>query len=129
MADHTITQKVTTSGKAVESVRTITAADGGLVSQEFTIADAVTDQQVNIAIDVSQLKSIYILSTQNILLETNNAATPTDTINLLANVPYMWDASSYFTNKITADVTKMFFTNSSGATATVKIETLEDVTV
>jgi len=80
-------------------------------------------------IDVSQLKAIYILSDQNITLETNSGSAPADTLNLLANVPYVWHTGSYFTNLLTTDVTASYWTNASGSVANVNIELVVDPTV
>lgn len=93
-----------------------------------TVADSVTDKQVNIAIDVSEIQSIYILSSQDLTLETNNGGAPVDTIALLAGVAYIWHTGSYFTNLLTTDVTALFLTNASGATATFDLRCVYDST-
>lgn len=54
---------------------------------------------------------------------------PDDTFLLKLNKPLLWDSSSgYFTNPITADVTKWFVRNSSGSSARVQVRSLEDAT-
>jgi hypothetical protein len=93
-----------------------------------TVADSVTDQLIVISIDVSQIKSIYILSTQDLTLETNNSGAPVDTISLVANMPYIWTTDSYDTNKLGTDVTAIYLTNSSGATATFDLRCVYDST-
>lgn len=92
------------------------------------VPDASTDLQVDIAIDVSQVKSFYINSTRAVLVETNDGTTPADSISLLANKPYSWDEDSYDTFLLGTDVTALFLTNASGSAATVTVSVLEDPT-
>ncbi len=91
-----------------------------------TVANSVTDQLLTLSLDVSAVKAFYIVSDQNITIETNNASTPTDTINLVANRPYEWDTDSYDSFLLTADVTAIYLTNASGSTATVYLEAVVD---
>ena len=101
---------------------------GGRVTLNSTIADSVTDQQHVVAIDVSQIQSIVIVSTQNITLETNSASVPADTIAIIAEVPYVWNTDQYFVNLLTTDITAFYLTNASGSTATVQMECVYDDT-
>lgn len=49
----------------------------------------------------------------------------TDTFNLVANMPLDWDAeAAYFTNPLTADVTRWLVSNASGAAATLTFRVL-----
>jgi hypothetical protein len=97
-------------------------------SVDVSIPDSSTDMLVNFALDVSQIKAIYIKSDQDITLETNNGTTPDDTINLTAGVPYIWTTDSYDTCKLTTDVTALYATNSSGSEANLQIEVVKDDT-
>ena len=94
------------------------------VSLETTVADSTTDQEEVIAFQVtsSALQSIYIHSDQAITVEFNSSVGSGGTIVLVANVPYIWHAGSYFTNLITAHVTTTFWTNASGSTANIRLE-------
>lgn len=96
---------------------------------EETIVTATTDGEIVFTCDVSAIKAIIILSDQNITFETNAADHAGGNIlSLLANVPYVWTYDSYFTNLLTADITKLYITNASGSTATLKILVLTDAT-
>ncbi len=97
-------------------------------SVEFTIADSVTDQLVNFTADVSLIKAIIILSTQDVTLKTNDSGAPAETIVLLADNPLVWYEGSYYTNLLATDITKSYFSNASGSTATVKILMIMDST-
>ena len=103
---------------------------GEVAITDETVADSVTDQEIVISIDVSALTAIYISSTRDMTLETNNAGTPVDTIALKANVPYVWstDLNSYNVNKLATDVTALFLTNASGASATFNLRGVYDAT-
>lgn len=93
-----------------------------------SVPDSTTDQAVNIALDVSAIASIYIVSTQALTIETNSATVPDNTITLVANVPYIWHTGSYFTNLLTVDVTVLYLTNASGAAATFNLRCVQDAT-
>lgn len=93
-----------------------------------SIADSATDAEVAATIDVSEIKSIYILSDQALTLETNNGAAPADTIVLVANEPYIWYTGSYYTNLLATDITALFFTNASGSVATIELRCVFDPT-
>lgn len=80
---------------------------------KFTILDGVTDQLEEQAINFAKLVAFVALCDRAIKLETENATTPTDTINLVADRAERWispDAS----NPLSADVTKWYATNTSG---------------
>lgn len=96
--------------------------------REVTVADSASDYLVNFALDVSGIKAIVILSDQDVTMETNDGTTPDETINLLAGNPYLWYTGSYFTNLLATDITALYFSNSSGAAATVKILVIHDST-
>lgn len=92
-------------------------------SIDETFATGLTDAPLLWTLDVSQVQSIIILSDQDIKIETNAVdATGGNTLNLKANVPYIWTTDSYDTFKLTEDVEIAYITNASGATATLKIE-------
>lgn len=120
-------KEMVTSG---ERVLTLTQELSGSqrISLEESIADAVTNGQINVALDVSKIIAICINSTKDVTFETNSGGSPDDTISLKANVPYIWHNQSYHTLLLGTDVTAVFITNASGAAATVTIEALVDAT-
>jgi len=122
----TVLEQISGQGRTVSKSNTYTGS--GSISIEETVADAQTDFEINVDIDVSAIKAIYINSTQDVTLETNSGSSPADTISLTANKPYVWTADSYFSNLLTTDVTSMFFTNASGGQATISVEVVYDTT-
>lgn len=118
----------TSSGASKPVSQSNTYTGSGQASVDETIADNTTDGVVDIAINVSEIKLLIMLSDQDMTIKTNSSGAPDDTISLLANVPLIWTSDSYYTNKLTVDVTKLYVTNASGSDASLKIEVLVDAT-
>ena len=118
----------TSSGASKPVTQSNTYTGSGQASVDETIADNTTDGVVDIAINVSEIKLLIMLSDQDMTIKTNSSGAPDDTISLLANVPLIWTSDSYYTNKLTVDVTKLYVTNASGSDASLKIEVLVDAT-
>ena len=100
------------------------------------VADSTTNFVVAFVLDVSTVRSFYLNSDQDILLDTNvdapNPGVDGDVINLKANVPYQWHgpvADAYDTFLLTVDVTDFRFTNTSGSTANIDCVALYDASV
>lgn len=123
---HTLTKTVNAPEGQVSYSTGYTGSS--VVAVDEAVANGATNLQINVAIDVSALKSIYIVSDQAVTLETNDSGTPDETISLLAGVPYEWQVGSYFTNLLETDITAIFITNASGATANVSLRALLDAT-
>lgn len=129
MPSNTITISSTGGSKSLTNSKKYTADN--IQSYEFTVADGLTDTLVEMAFAKDpQLKAIYIVSDQTVTVEFNSTVGAGGTINLVAGVPYVWDTDlgTYYTNKITANVTASYWTNASGALATVNIELVVDPT-
>jgi len=125
---HSIEASVQTSGKRVSSTFAVT--DGQEQALDFTINPSVTDGPVD-TFDflIARLKSIYILSDQDVTLETNSSSAPSNTIALKANKPLVWYTGSYFANPFTVDVTSLFFTTGAiPAAANIQMVALVDPT-
>lgn len=124
---HTITYKIVEGSNQIE--KSIAISAGQKVSISEAITDGTTDGEVALAIDQSQLKSLYIVADQALVLETNDGAAPDDTITLVANSPVVWQYGTGLTCPITVDITtNLFVTNASGSTATLQCEFLIDPT-
>jgi len=113
--------------------------DGGIdtVTKSYTetgaqnitldIANGLTDTEVVCALDVSELVSLFIVSTQDLTFEGNNNAGADYSLALKANVPYIWTTLAYDALVFGAtDVTSFFLTNASGSAATFKLRALYD---
>lgn len=125
--DMQITEAVVAGGKSLTKSSTYTG--DARLSREVEVATAETDYLIAMVLDVSEIDGIYIVSDQTVTFETNNGAAPAETISLVADVPYLWTTSSYFTNLLATDITAIYITNASGSTATINIEVVFDSTV
>lgn len=123
--NHTIVQSVQASGSPIVTTNTYTASSS--IRLEESAADDGTTA-ISVAIDVSAVKSFFVVSSQDVILETNSASAADDTINLVAGVPYVWNIDSYDTFKLGTDVTSIHITNSSGSAATIQLEAIVDAT-
>lgn len=130
MADftHTLTYRWQGPGKARSIEDQVEQTGSAQLSIDEDIADGQTDVEIACVLDVSEIKALYIVSSQDITLETNNGASPTDSLSLKADEPVMWHADSLEANLLTTDVTALFVTNASGASANLQIECLYDST-
>lgn len=132
MATHTLTYGIDGSGVARDVKVARTQVGVALLDGE-PVADSTTNFVVAFVLDVSTVKSFYLNSDQDILLDTNlDAPTPGvdgDVINLKANIPYVWHgpvADAYDTFLLGVDVTDFRFTNTSGSTANIDCVALYD---
>lgn len=100
-------------------------------SLEVTIAFGEIDLFVEASIDVSETKSMSMSCDFDLTVKTNSSSDPDDTIELVANVPYVFntDLVNYYANALTTDVTAFYLTNIYGEPeATFKLEVLTDPT-
>ncbi len=125
---HDVRHTVSVGGETVPSPSKRTYTGSGMASVSELIAVG-TDALVNISLDVSAVTSIIIWSDRAITVETNAADhSGGNILSLTAGVPYMWCTDSYDTFKLTADVTKLYITNASGASAQLEVRAIQDAT-
>ncbi len=108
--------------------RTKAYSGSGEINISESVVTASTDLAITCAIDVSAVKSFYVVSDQAVTLETNSGGSPTNTIVLKAGVPYQWNTDSYNTFLLTGDVTVIYVTNASGSTAAIELRCVQDST-
>jgi hypothetical protein len=121
---HSVTVGVQTSSGGVTKTKSYSGSSETLVSESFPTA--TTDGDIVVAIDVSAVKSFYLVSDKAVTVETNDGSSPDDTIVLKADVPYFWNTDSYDTFLLTADVTVLYITNVSGSTASIELRVIQD---
>ena len=98
------------------------------VSIAEIVADSSDDKEVALTLDVSEIKALFVLSSVDMLLETNDGGSAADSISLLAGVPLVWYADSYHDNPFGTDITALFLTTGSVGEGTFKLEVLFDPT-
>ena len=115
--NNVVTVSVREGANTLTDTRTITTEAEYKIIE--TVADATTDGEVAISIDVSQLKAFGMISTQDLTVKTNSSGAPQETFNLTAGEMVFFregDAAIF-----AGDVTAFFVTNSSGAAATFSV--------
>lgn len=101
----------------------VTAADA-VQQYDVAIAALASDFNVNVAMDVSELKFVYIVADAAMTIETNSGSSPAHTLTLVANEPYVWTHKANLTNLfITTDVTSFKVTSTDGGTLKIRIGT------
>lgn len=126
MPTHKINSDWQAGNESLSKQVTITA--DGEANVEAAVPDSSTDLAINIAIDFSALQLLYIVSDQDLTIETNDGTTPDDTLTLKAGKPIVWYDGCGYTNPLSADVTALYATNASGTDATLYVKTLQDAT-
>jgi hypothetical protein len=91
---------------------------------EETVPNGSVDHEVDIAFTVADALVQALHATQNVTVHCNVASTSTtshQSIDLRKNVVQVWTTNEPTSGRVfTADVTKLFITNSSGADAKVQ---------
>ncbi len=126
---HLITRTVFDGAISLSKTESVVA--GASANIDEAVPTASTDLLVAFAFTKAKLKSIYMLSDQAMRVCTNDthSGSPGETINLVAGSPYMWSvADGYFANPFAGNVTALYVTNTSGATAQFQVRTIVDPT-
>ncbi|QDU03142.1 hypothetical protein V6x_28540 [Gimesia chilikensis] len=126
MPTHKINQDWQAGNESLSKQITIEA--DGEANVAVSVPDESADLAINIAIDFSALKMLYIVADQDLTIETNDGTTPDDTLALKAGKPIVWYEGCGYTNPLSADVTALYATNASGTDATLNVKTLQDAT-
>ena len=122
---HTFSPSVTgLSGSLSGTPQTFTGGKVIIISETIP---AGTDTLVAFVLDVSQVKSAFIMASTALSLQTNSAGSPVDTIALAAGIPYIWNTNSYDAFLLGTDVTALYCTNVAESLLTIEI--LVDPTV
>jgi hypothetical protein len=101
----------------------------GDVDDPLVVPGSTTDKQVNVAIDVSQLKSLFMMSTTDLLVELNNGTGDANDVALLANEPLIWWQGCGWDCPLKVDVTTgLYLTKAGAGDATVQMRFLVDAT-
>ncbi len=93
-------------------------------SQSYAVADAASDEEHSLNIDITELQYFCIKSDQPVTLEFNNSGAGVPVIVLVADVPfeeYGTGSAQYHVAKFTVDITTLYVTNASGSAANIEI--------
>ena len=118
--DSTISYTATGGGTAISG---ITAASTGTEGIQISVSvpASTTNQAYPIAIDVSELTSVFLVTDGVLTLKTNSTGAPDDTIVFLTeDFPLAWSSGNPTIdgsdgNPFDADVTVFYLTNATGS--------------
>ena len=126
----TITRSIQLPGGVIQSGGVQKTA-GQLIQIDENIPQSQTDALIALALDVSQIKALFMMCDTAITLETNSSSAPDNTIALVANVPITWAQGDANACPLTVDVTALYATNGAVGSggSQLKIIALVDPTV
>jgi hypothetical protein len=123
---HTFNLQIKTDAGTVVSDGVTLDAAAEENAQIVAVAGEV--QELDLAVDVSQIESFYIESDQDVTLKTNSTGSPAQTFALTGKKALWWHVGATGSNPLTTDITKLYFDNSAGdKDATVKVGFLLNV--
>jgi hypothetical protein len=111
--------------------------DDRTAGNENNISESIPDPSTNLevfwGVDASEMKSLLIVSTGALTVDTNQISTPDHSFSLVANRPIVWTPGIGLVNPfdvagVLTDVTSIFVTNASGAAQTLTIKSVVDPT-
>jgi len=120
MATHIVQPGFSTPAGSIAAIQRSYTPTGG-DSINVAQATGTTNTQYQLAFTIASLKSCCLISDQAVTLKFNSTGSPAPQIILAAGVPYIWNTDEYFVNLLTANVTTVYITNNSGATANISL--------
>lgn len=124
---HSIVTSYKTAAITVTNT-TDTYTSDGEVNESFVVPASTTNYEVDVVVDVSQIKAMVMYSDLAVTVKTNSTGTATDTIALAAKKQVVWTTDHLEAKPLTGDVTKMFVTNANLTAANVVVTCLVDYT-
>lgn len=117
-----ITQSITYGVGGSNPLSKTVSVTGALTEISETIAALASSFEVNCAIDISALKSIYVNGSGAMTLAFYNGVTARESITLVANEPLVWTHKSLLTCPlVTSDLTVVKVTSTDGGTLDIRI--------
>ena len=111
MASANVTIVWSVDGSSQESTSFTKTDEGAITVLDVDdLAVPVTDRLYTIAIDVSQIKFIIMLASEDCTVEINSSSSPAPSISLKADEPYLWWVNAPWVNVLTTDVTALYLT-------------------
>lgn len=104
---------------------TDTYTDDFEVAIDHATAAATTNEEIDIALTVANIKSMLLYSDQTVTVKTNSTVA-VQTLTLTAKKAVVWATDHIETCPLTSNVTKIFVTNSGSSAANLKFRFLLD---
>lgn len=123
--NHTVSKSYKTDAGTTSAVNYVISGPTE-INYDGTIAANTTNHEVDLVFTHAAMLSINIYATSAVTIKSNSTSAPDNTVTMAAGQQIIWNANESGTNPfVTADVTKLYFTNaSSTVAATVKIRVL-----
>lgn len=115
---HIATRRISTGSETI--TKTMSNEAGSESNLSESIAANQTNLLVGYTLDVSAVKSFYIVSDVAMTVKTNSSGSPANTLTLVAGQPYLWVVGDYDTFKLTTDVTALYITNTTAGTLDIR---------
>lgn len=110
----------------------VTASNAYTNNNEINIDEVITDStsnhQIDVAIDLTDVKSMVLSCDKDVTVYTNDASggSPDDTIALAAGVPIVWTIGNVESIPLSVDLTALYVTNAGDTDARFKAAFLLD---
>jgi hypothetical protein len=106
---------------------------GSLLTLDEAIPSGSGNTEVLAAIDVAQLKGLFVVADIDMVLKTNDAGSPNNTITLAAGKPFVWTQFSPAIRDtagalITTDIVSIFASRNADTVGNLSIRALVDPT-
>lgn len=115
-------------GEELTAEQALTGTSLTKLSRSIDAESTDLELEVSFPVEGDQLVGLYIKSSRDMTLETNDGSTPDNTLSLKANVPLLWHTDSPHACPLTADVASIFATLAAGAASTLEIRALTNAT-
>ena len=121
--DSTIISYKTASG--VVSLSSIDESGSQRDNSPVTVPASTSNYHAPRSVDVSQLISFLIYSSQNVTVKTNSSSSPAQTFTLVAGIGLTWNNANGQSNPLTTDITDLYVTNLGSVAAVMQFSFLK----
>lgn len=127
MITHQITRKWSAGGSTISKTETKTGSGEQNIDQAVDADE--TDLLVSFALDVSTLKSIFIVANKDMTVTPHDSSdVAMDSVDLQSGVPYEWTDGSGLDNPFADDIGSLHVANLESAEGLLQIRSLYDST-
>lgn len=124
----TFTTSVSGGSEAISKSKTVTGEIA--IEMNYSIPDSTSDEAFACAFEYDKLQGLYMVADQNLTVKASTALDPINsnatvgnaTIDLTANVPFVWYSGCGLANIFDSDVAALGVSNSSGSAATLQVQ-------
>ena len=112
------------TGSGVVSLSSIDESGSQRDDSPVTVPANTSNYHAPRSVDVSQLISFLIYSSQNVTVKTNSSSSPAQTFTLVAGIGLTWNNANGQSNPLTTDITDLYITNAGSTPAIMQFSFL-----